>query len=48
MVEKITKKGCFDNKKNVVPGGGSKFGTTECRTTNISKFQNYEYQNNER
>ena len=24
-------------------GCGSKFGTTKSRTTNISKFQNYEY-----
>ena len=24
-------------------GWGSEFGTTKCRTTNISKFQNYEY-----
>ena len=22
---------------------GSKFGTTECKTTNILEFQNYEY-----
>ena len=29
-------------------GWGSKFGTTECRMTNISEFQNCEYQNNER
>ena len=27
---------------------GSKFRTTECRTTDISKFPNSEYQNNER
>ena len=24
-------------------GWGSKFGTTKCRTTDFSKFQNYEY-----
>ena len=28
--------------------GGVKFGTTKCRTTNFSKFQICEYQNNER
>ena len=26
-------------------GWGSKFETSECRTTNISEFQSYEYQN---
>ena len=35
---KITKDELFD-----VLGWESKFGTTECRTTNISEFQNYEY-----
>ena len=29
-------------------GWGSKFGTTKCRTTDILKFQNCEYENNER
>ena len=27
----------------VFVGWGSKFGMAECRTTNISEFQNYEY-----
>ena len=29
-------------------GWGSKFGTTKCRTANISKIRNFEYWNNER
>ena len=38
----------FFSIEDTLFGWGSKFWITECRTTNISEIQNYEYQNNER
>ena len=33
----------YEIKSDMLPGWGWKFGTTKCRTTDISKFHNCEY-----
>ena len=38
----------YEIKSDMLPGWGWKFGTTKCRTTDISKFHNCEYSNNDR
>ena len=45
---KLNSKIKFSNNSSfIILGGGSKFGTTKCKTADISKIQNFEYWNNE-